>query len=91
MQGAAMTKRTASVFLNGRHQAVRLPKDFSVDADEVYIERRGDEIMLRPKPRTWDDYFNKSASSLMDDFPDEIEDAPPLIPWAEMPTEGYGD
>jgi len=77
MQGTAIVKRTASVFLNGRNQAVRLPKDFSVDTDEVYIERRGDEIVLRPKPRTWDDYFNKPAGSLSDDFPDEINDAPP--------------
>lgn len=68
--------RTASLFRNGRNQAVRLPMEFTLDADEVYIEQRGDEIVLRPKPRTWDDYFAK-AETLPPDFPDDIEDAPP--------------
>lgn len=39
---------TAKIFMNGRSQAVRLPKDFRFDVDEVYIERRGDEVVLRP-------------------------------------------
>ncbi|RFA26590.1 AbrB/MazE/SpoVT family DNA-binding domain-containing protein [Alkalilimnicola ehrlichii] len=68
--------RTASLFRNGRNQAVRLPRDFTLDADQVYIERRGDEIVLRPKPRTWSDYFSKSPL-LPEDFPDSIEDTPP--------------
>ncbi len=71
-----MAKRTASLFRNGRSQAVRLPKAFELDADEVYIERRGDEIILRPKPRSWDDYFSKPVTTLPEDFPDSIEDLP---------------
>lgn len=71
-----MEARTASLFRNGRSQAVRLPKAFELDADEVYIERRGDEIVLRPKPRNWDAYFDKPARTLPDDFPDQIGDLP---------------
>lgn len=38
---------TAKVFRSGNSQAVRLPKAFRFDADEVEILRRGDEIILR--------------------------------------------
>ena len=31
----------AKVFQNGRSQAIRLPKEYRVDVDEVYIEKIG--------------------------------------------------
>ena len=42
---------TARVFKSGNSQAVRLPKEFRIDAKEVEILRRGDEIVLRPRPK----------------------------------------
>lgn len=40
---------TAKLFLNGRSQAVRLPKAFRFEGmTEVYIERDGDRIILSP-------------------------------------------
>jgi len=42
---------TARVFKSGNSQAVRLPKEFRVDSEELEIFRRGDEIVLREKPR----------------------------------------
>lgn len=38
----------ARVFQSGNSQAVRLPKEFRFDVNEVEIFRRGDEIVLRP-------------------------------------------
>ena len=35
------------VFKSGDSLAVRLPKEFAVDATELYIERVGDTILLR--------------------------------------------
>lgn len=35
------------VFQSGNSQAVRLPKEFRFDVDQVEIFRRGDEIILR--------------------------------------------
>jgi antitoxin VapB len=35
------------VFQSGNSQAVRLPKEFSVNSKELEIFRRGDEIVLR--------------------------------------------
>ena len=40
---------TAKLFLNGRSQAVRLPKAYRFDGlTEVYIQREGDRIILSP-------------------------------------------
>ena len=41
----------AKVFKSGNSQAVRLPKEFRFGGDEVEIFRRGDEVVLREKPR----------------------------------------
>ena len=43
--------RYARVFQSGNSQAVRLPKEFRLDADEVEISREGDAIILRPHVR----------------------------------------
>lgn len=42
---------TARVFKSGNSQAVRLPKAFRLKGPEVEISRRGDEIVLREKPK----------------------------------------
>lgn len=44
------TIKTTKVFKSGNSQAVRLPKEFQFDVDEVEIFRRGDEVVLRKKP-----------------------------------------
>jgi antitoxin VapB len=41
--------RTAKLFRHGGSQAVRLPKAFRFEGTEVTIERRGEEVVLRPK------------------------------------------
>jgi antitoxin VapB len=44
----------AKIFKNGASQAVRLPKEFRFDADEVCIKRVGSAILLFPKDAAWD-------------------------------------
>ena len=74
-----MAANVAKVFKNGRSQAVRIPKEFRFDTDEVLIERKGEKLILTPrKPRpwkTWGEYF-ATRKPLSDDFPDDIEDTP---------------
>lgn len=41
---------TTKVFKQGNSQAVRLPKEFRFDVDEVYIRREGETVVLIPKP-----------------------------------------
>jgi antitoxin VapB len=40
---------TAKLFKHGGSQAVRLPKKFRFDGYEVLVEKRGEEVVLRPK------------------------------------------
>lgn len=44
---------TAKVFWSGRSQAVRLPKNFRFDTEEVRIRRRGSAVILEPLPHDW--------------------------------------
>ena len=64
---------TAKVFRSGNSQAVRLPKQFRLTSDEVEIYRRGDEIVLREKPKNL-----ARAFELLCELPDvEREDSLP--------------
>jgi antitoxin VapB len=44
----------AKLFMHGRSQAVRLPKEFRFEGNEVEVHRQGDSVVLtpvaRPKP-----------------------------------------
>jgi antitoxin VapB len=61
---------TAKVFWSGRSQAVRLPKEFRVDGDEVRIRREGKKIILEPIPKDWAwlDELQTRVGRLDDDF-----------------------
>ncbi|MGH7865784.1 MAG: antitoxin [Candidatus Binataceae bacterium] len=37
--------------MHGRSQAVRLPKEFRFEGTEVYVRRRGEEVILSSRPR----------------------------------------
>jgi antitoxin VapB len=65
--------RIASVFRNGRNQAIRLPRDMELHADQVLIEKQGNVLTIRPRPRGWQEYF-ASASMLDPSFPADIDD-----------------
>ena len=47
----------ARVFENGRSQAIRLPKKFRFDVDEVIVQRLGKAVVLVPQNTIWDDCF----------------------------------
>jgi virulence-associated protein VagC len=45
---------TARLFRNGRSQAVRLPKEFRFEGEEVAIRREGESVILEPlRRRSW--------------------------------------
>src|SRR3954466_6456827 len=44
----AQPMQTAKLFKNGRSQAVRLPKEFRFEGEEVYVRREGKSIVLSP-------------------------------------------
>lgn len=43
-----MTSRTAKLFMHGRSQAVRLPKEFRFPGKEVKVSRDGAKVILEP-------------------------------------------
>lgn len=55
----------AKVFMTGRSQAVRLPKEYRVTGDSVYVKRLGNTIVLIPK--TGDRWSGLFAA--LDEFP----------------------
>ena len=67
---------TAKVFKSGNSQAVRLPREFRLDATEVEIYRRGDEIVLRERPRDLAGAF-EILCAMPDDVLADRRDDPP--------------
>ena len=72
-----MHRATAKVFETGRSQAVRIPKAYRFDCDEVLVEQDGDRLILTPKPRRLSEFFaNPKFRRLSSDFPADISDSP---------------
>jgi len=45
----------AKLFINGRSQAIRLPKAYRFEGKEVYIKRISEGVLLIPKDKSiWD-------------------------------------
>jgi antitoxin VapB len=63
-----MSMTVAKVFRSGNSQALRLPKEFRFKGKEVEIFRRGDEVVLREKPRNL-----RRALEIIASLPDDIE------------------
>jgi len=63
---------TAKIFQSGRSQAIRLPKEFRFDGNEVYVARMGPAVVLMPQNNTWDVLFN-ACGAFSADFMDGRE------------------
>jgi antitoxin VapB len=52
--------QTAKLFITGRSQAVRLPREYRFEGDEVFIRRdpvTGDVVLSR-RPHSWDGFLS---------------------------------
>ena len=49
-----MAKNTAKIFMHGRSQAVRLPKEFRLPGKECRVRREGKAVILEPIDTTLD-------------------------------------
>lgn len=70
---------TAKLFMNGRSQAVRLPREFAFHGSEVYVRRVGRSVLLVPKDDPWGSFEAALALFTDDVFADartqpELED-----------------
>ncbi len=59
--------QTAKIFVNGRSQAVRLPKEFRFSENDVFIKKIGKIVILIPKDDPWASFAN-SLDQFTDDY-----------------------
>jgi antitoxin VapB len=66
----------AKVFWSGRSQAVRLPKAFRFETDEVRIRRHGNAVILEPVAHDWA-WLDPLLGPLDGDFTEAAAEQPP--------------
>jgi antitoxin VapB len=77
-------KSTAKLFMHGRSQAVRLPKEYRFEGTEVRVSKVGDKVILEPleKPpfdvKAW--RAKLDALGAADFLPDGLPDEAPIEP-----------
>ena len=71
-----MKPHIARLFMNGRSQAVRLPEAYRFEGDRVLIRKRGNEVILSTRSKSWD-FFFKETPLPFEDFMSDREDLPP--------------
>jgi antitoxin VapB len=59
--------QNAKLFINGRSQAVRLPKEFQFSGKDVLIQKVGEAVILVPHDKSWE-VFLHGLNSFTDDF-----------------------
>ncbi len=59
--------KTAKIFKNGGSQAVRLPKEFQFDGEQVYIKQLGNAVVLLPQVDPWQ-FLEDSLDQFTEDF-----------------------
>ena len=65
----------AKVFWSGRSQAVRLPKRFRFDGQEVRIRRHGSGVILEPIAEDWR-WLDAVIGPVDDDFATAVAEKP---------------
>ncbi len=62
---------TAKIFISGNSQAVRLPKRYRFEGNEVYVKKVPDGVLLLPKDATVWDVWEKNLSKYNTPFMSE--------------------
>lgn len=75
---------TAKLFMHGRSQAVRLPKEFRFEGSEVKVSKVGDKVILEPikkEPFDIEAWFARLDELGARDFlPEGVPDEEPAEP-----------
>ncbi|MGH6870138.1 MAG: type II toxin-antitoxin system antitoxin VapB [Rhizomicrobium sp.] len=72
--------KTAKIFMSGRSQAVRLPKEFRFEGKEVRVRKVGNGVMLEPMKKNWEAIFAEIDKHIDPDFMKDGRDQPPMPP-----------
>jgi antitoxin VapB len=68
--------RRATLFKNGRNQAIRIPRDLELPGKEALIRKDGERLIIEPVPPPRLLAVLASLEPIEDIFPD-IDDQPP--------------
>jgi antitoxin VapB len=67
--------QTTKVFWSGRSQAVRLPKEFRLECEEVRIRRHGNAVILEPIATDWS-WLDALVGPVDHDFVQAVQEQP---------------
>jgi antitoxin VapB len=70
-------RKKTTLFMSDKRQAVKIPREFQLEGDEVEIQRRGNALVIRPKKQTWQQ-LTDSLTMFTDDFMEEGRRQSPL-------------
>lgn len=77
--GICMNKaRHVRIFRSGCCQAIRIPKEFEMDADSAIIRREDDRLVIEPVRTKGLLATLATLSAIEEDFPDMDSGLPPL-------------
>lgn len=69
----------AKLFINGGSQAVRLPKEFRFEGEEVRVRRLGQGVVLEPVvPSSWPANYWARMPTIEDSEWQRPDDSPPV-------------
>lgn len=71
-------ERYVRLFRNGRNQAIRIPREFELDADTAVIRREDDRLVIEPVRKEGLLATLATLSDIREDFPDIDSGLPPL-------------
>ncbi len=67
--------RHVKLFMNGRNQAVRIPREFELPGNDAVMRKEGGRLIIEPSPRRSLLAVLEALEPLHEDFP-EISDMP---------------
>ncbi len=70
--------RHVRLFRNGRNQALRIPREFEIDSDEVILRKEGDKLIIEPIKKGGLLALLSTLEPINEEFPDVDENLPPL-------------
>ena len=66
---------TAKIFMTGRSQAVRLPKEYRFESSSVRIRKEGNAVILEPLPEDWS-WLDSIARPIDHEFVEAVSERP---------------
>jgi len=77
-KSAALPERYVRLFRNGRNQALRIPREFELDAEQAIVRKDGERLIVEPVRQRSLLALLASLEPLDDVFPDVDEGLSPL-------------